>query len=163
MTRQEINGLFKVDLENGRLFWLRPPKFHSELVGCEAGGPRPQHSGKSYWIVRINRKAYRRGHIIFCAVHGRFPTPCLDHVSGDSLDDRPSNIREATITENAWNHKHRKRRINLPMGVRGLASGRFQARLGYLGTQLHLGSFDTPEGARAAYIQKRKECYGRFA
>ena len=100
---------------------------------------------------------------MFLYVYGYFPFPCIDHINGNSLDDRIENLREATIIENAWNHKKRKRKINLPMGVRNMANGKFQARIGYKGKQLHLGVFDTANEAKNIYELKRKELYGKFA
>ena len=159
----DVQRLFHADLLSGRLFWAIAPRTHPRLAGREAGSSRLGRGGKCYWYIKIGGVAYKRSHLIFCLVHGRMPSPCCDHINGNSLDDRPSNLREATITENAWNHKTRARRINLPMGVRSLPSGRYQARLSFHGKQLHLGSFSTPEEARAVYLAKRVENYGEFA
>jgi len=155
--------LFRVDFDAGKLFWFCPPKQHPDLLGTEAGNSQPSHNNKHYWVVQVNGKKYKRAHIIFYLINGHWPKPCIDHINGNSLDDRPSNLREATFTENAWNHKKRARRICLPMGVRNLASGKFQARISYFGKQIHLGSFDTPDEAASVYQAKRKELYGQFA
>ena len=164
ITHEQLTRIFWLDLEAGRLFWRDPPKNHRGLVGEEAGGPRRGRGGKSYWVICIGKRAYKRGRLIFFAIHGRLPSPCLDHISGDSLDDRPRNIREATVTENAWNHKKRRRRINLPMGVRLIPhSGRFEARISVNKKQIHLGAFDTPEEAATVYAAKRKEFFRDFA
>ena len=158
-----IRSIFDIDMEGGRMFWRAPPHTHQRLLGLEAGTPRGSHSQKIYWVIRIGGKAYKRGRLIFFAAFDRWPVPCIDHIDGNSLHDGILNLREATATENAWNHKRRKRRIALPMGVRLTGSGRYQARIGYHGTQIHLGAFDTPEEARAIYLDKRKELYGDFA
>lgn len=159
----DIARLFRADLEAGKLFWAVAPRTHPRLLGKEAGSARKAHSGKAYWWIKIGGVAHKRAHLIFCLVHGHFPAPCCDHIDGDSLNDRPSNLRQATATENAWNHKRRARRIALPMGVRSTASGRFQARISLHGMQLHLGAFDTPAEAHAVYLTKRKELYREFA
>ena len=65
--------------------------------------------------------------------------------------------------QNAWNHKKRARKINLPMGVRNMASGKFQARIACNNKMMHLGTFDTPEQASSAYQQKRLEYFGEYA
>lgn len=163
IIQPRIFELFRVDADAGRLFWKSPPKNHSRLLGLEAGCPRRASSGKLYWHIKIGARAYKRAHLIFCAVHGRWPSPLCDHKDGDSLNDRPENLREATTTQNAWNHKARSRRIRLPMGVRHMASGRFQARISHYGRQLHLGTYETPEQASAVYAAKRKELFGDYA
>ena len=164
VSKERVLEALSVDLGAGRFFWAKPSKFHSEKIGMEAGCSRKGHSGKHYWVIRIDGVSHKRGHLVFLIVHGRFPSPCLDHINGDSLDDRPCNIREATILQNAWNHKPHARRIKLPMGVRIIScSGRYQARISYKKKQIHLGAFDTPEEAANVYQSKRKELYREFA
>lgn len=87
----------------------------------------------------------------------------IDHINGNSLDDRAINLRDVTPTQNAWNHKGRARTIALPMGVRHVASGRFQARIAVNKKMIHLGAYDTPEQAALVYQQKRKEYFGEYA
>lgn len=153
----------RLDKETGRFFWINPPKKHPDLFGKEAGYLNINKTGKNYWVIQIDGKKYKRSHLVFYFTNGYWAKPCIDHINGDSTDDRPSNLREATIRENAWNHKKRARRIQLPIGVRNLASGKFSARIGYCGKQIHLGSFQSPDEASAAYQSKRKELYGQFA
>lgn len=161
--QQEILELLSFNKVTGEFFWVKPSKHHNDLIGKLAGNPQPTKRNKSYWVIQINGKKYKRGHLVYFLTHGEWPKPCLDHINGNSLDDRPENLRKATIMENAWNHKFRKRRIELPMGVRSNCSGSFSARISYKGKQIHLGAFDNPEDASNIYQQKRKELYGQFA
>jgi len=147
----------------GQFYWINPPKKHPDLLNKEAGCSQKNRGNKNYWVIKLNGKKYKRGHLVYFLTHGEWPKPCLDHINGDSLDDRPENLRKATITENNWNHKSRKRTINLPMGVRLNCSGSFSARISFHGKQIHLGAFDTPEQASNVYQVKRKELYDRFA
>ncbi len=164
VTQAVLNELFFIDADSGRIFWKKPPFNHPRLRGCEAGSPRSGRNGKTYWVIKIGRRAFRRGRLIYLAIHGRFPEPCVDHINGNSVDDRVGNLREATVMENAWNHKTRKRRQNLPMGVRLVSrSGRFEARISYRGTQYHLGAYDTPQEAHGVYLAKRRELFHEFA
>lgn len=163
ITIERLQSLFRIDVRSGRLFWKKGPRTHPRLRGAEAGSPRQSHSGKIYWIVKIDGIAHRRSHLIFLVVHGRYPHPLIDHKDGNSLDDRPENLRDATILENAWNHKRRKRRIELPMGVRLTAAGNYQARIGYRGRQIHLGAYDNEAEAHQVYLAKRQQLYGEFA
>ncbi|MFG1413421.1 HNH endonuclease [Xanthobacter sp. VTT E-85241] len=164
ITQAALEEMFVIDTEGGRLFWKKPPYNHPRLLGCEAGTRRAGRGGKTYWVVKIGRQTFRRGRLIYLAVHGRFPEPCVDHINGDSVDDRIWNLREATVTENAWNHKTRKRRHDLPMGVRLIPkSGRFEARISCHGRQFHLGAYDTPLEAHGVYLAKRRELFHEFA
>jgi hypothetical protein len=150
----------RLNAETGKLFWIQPPKYHPDLIGKEAGCLQ-KNQKKNYWIVQVNGKKYRRSHIVFYFANGYWAKPCIDHINGDSTDDRPTNLRQATSTQNAWNHKKRARRIQLPIGVRKLASGKFQARIGYFGKQIHLGSFQSPDEASTIYQSKRKNHHSK--
>jgi hypothetical protein len=162
ITKQQLSETFAIDLDQGKFFWKNVSKYHNTLNGLEAGNAQKTHS-KVYWVISLNGKKHKRSRLMFLYVNDRFPTPCVDHINGNSLDDRIQNLREASLLENAWNHKMRKRQIDLPMGVRSMANGKFQARIGYQGKQLHLGVFETPDEAKTIYETKRKELYGKFA
>ncbi len=158
-----MEQLFTFDSETGQLFWKSPPKRHPKLLGKEAGNAQHGRGNKFYWVIQVKGKKLKRSHIVYFLTHGKWPKPCIDHINGNSLDDRPCNLREATITENAWNHKFRARSINLPMGVRHTTYGKFQARISCNKKQHHLGVFNTAEEAHQVYLNKKKELYGKFA
>lgn len=154
---------FVVDDKSGKMVWKRSPNNQTRMLGLEAGCPRRGSGDKFYVHIKWNGRAIKRGWLIFLWRNGKWPSDCLDHIDGNSTNDSADNLREATGTQNAWNHKKRKRRINLPMGVRSMPSGNFEARIACNKKMLHLGSFVTPEDAQAAYLEKRKELYGEFA
>ena len=161
--REWLSRTFTIDLEAGDIVWRVPPHNHPRLRGTSAGSTMRTHSGKQYVVIKRDRLALRRSWLIYLWATGRWPVECIDHINGDSLDDRIQNLRAATVTENAWNHKRRARRIQLPMGVRLTASGRFQARISCNRKQYHLGAFDTVDEAARVYIEKRKDLFGEFA
>jgi hypothetical protein len=84
----------------------------------------------------------------------------MDHINGNTLDDRWCNLREATYEENAMNIKYRDSGI-LPMGVTRHRR-KYKAAIGYLGNKLFIGCYDTPQLAHEAYLNKRKELFGDF-
>jgi hypothetical protein len=158
-----VRRSLRFDSNEGKFYWVSPPKQHPRLIGQEAGCACENGSGKFYWHIKINGKAYKRGHLVFLLKNKRMPKPLLDHVDGNSLNDKASNLREATVLQNAWNHKRRKRRINLPMGVRKNPSGTFAARIAVRGELKTIGTFPTPEKASDAYQSARRRYYGEFA
>lgn len=161
LSMDEIERLFIVDVAAGQVFWRNVAKEHARLNGREAGCKR--YSGKPYWVVKVNKRAYRRAQIILAASTGRWPADCVDHINGNSLDDRACNLRHATAQQNAMNHKKRAKAEATPMGVRATASGKFDARISFQKVPRHLGVFPTVEQAHAAYIAARKEYFGEFA
>lgn len=156
-------ALFSIDLDGGSIVWKLPPKNHPRMLFKEAGFPRPNRRGKSYWIVKIDKHAYRRAQIILAVATGRWPDQCVDHIDGNSLNDRASNLRHASIAENARNHKGRTKSTQLPMGLREMPNGRFQARIAHDKITKHLGCFDDMATAAAAYAAARKELFREFA
>lgn len=146
----------------GSFQWVDPSPYHSEKLGLEAGGPVPGGSGKLYHTISVNGRKYKRSRLAWLYMTGEWPEHQIDHINGNSLDDRWCNLRQATATENAWNHKRRAKKSDLPMGVRTIGP-RFQARLAVNHKMIHLGCFATPEEASDAYRQAREKHYGEFA
>jgi len=161
-TVDELRELFMFNCD-GDLCWRRPTKHHPRLVGNLAGSLARTDSGKYYCLVQIDGVKYRRSHVVFCLFNGRWPTEQIDHINGDSLHDRPENLREATPTQNAWNHKTRRKKSPLPMGVRIAVSGRYVARIAVNKRQITIGSFDSPDAASLAYQAARLRHFGVFA
>lgn len=167
MTRPSLEYVLSrlsFDLKNGTAVWLDATKQHVGLNGKEAGTPRTSHAGKKYWHIKIDGRPYKRSHLVFLVVNGRWPDLQVDHIDGDSLNDRPGNLREVTATQNAWNHKHRAKPSDLPMGVRLVPkSGRYQARITCNKQMHHLGAYDTPQEAHEVYRAKREELFNEYA
>ena len=154
----------KVDTEKGVVTWVDATRHHKELNGLEAGcSRRSSHHNKRYWYVKIDSLALKRSHIVFLFGVGHWPVNQVDHINGNSLDDRITNLRGATSTQNAWNHKHRAKQSPTPMGVRQTKSGRYQARIACNKKQIAIGTFETAEQAFEIYQQKRKELFGDYA
>lgn len=162
MTQDDLMAVLRYDPETGVFVWVKPPKYHPDLLGKVAGVATPSR-GKLYHVIQIGRVKYRRGRLAFLYMEGRWPAEVIDHANGDSLDDRWGNLREATVTQNAWNHKTRAKTSPLPMGVRQAQSGRYVARISQNKSPVTIGTFDTPEAASAAYNQERRRRYGQFA
>jgi hypothetical protein len=160
---QYLRTRISVDVSTGSVTWIYATKQHMGLNGKTAGTPVTNHSGKTYWHIKVDGRAIKRSHIVFLFATGKWPSFQIDHVNGNSIDDRIGNLREATMTQNAWNHKTRAKKSTCPMGIRQLPSGRYEARITANKVQLNIGTFDTQEEAGLAYQQKRKELFGEYA
>lgn len=149
--------------KDGVVFWSAPSKHHKYLYGKVAGNKSANPAGKAYWVIQVDGRKFRRSWIVFCLTHGHWPSDQIDHIDGDSLNDRPENLREATPTQNAWNHKRRAKRSPLPMGVRAAASGRFVARIAVNKQLITIGTFNSSTQASSAYLTARRVHFGDFA
>jgi hypothetical protein len=61
------------------------------------------YAHRGYWQVRIHRSLFKRSRLIFKLHHGHDPLGVIDHISGNSLDDRIENLRDVVWGENSRN------------------------------------------------------------
>ena len=89
------------------------------------------------------------------------PDYVIDHIDGDGLNNRRSNLRVCLHKENIRNSVSRKAN-GLPKGVHPY-DGRFKAYIQADGVTYKLGFFDTVEEAGEAYRRAAEELHGVFA
>ncbi|MFA5567999.1 MAG: HNH endonuclease [Trueperaceae bacterium] len=84
----------------------------------------------------------------------------VDHINGDSLDNRRVNLRPATRSQNLAN-----RPSSSKSGYRGvfLRKGRYDARIAWGGKIICLGRFDAAEDAARAYDEAAWRRSGEFS
>jgi hypothetical protein len=87
----------------------------------------------------------------------------VDHINGNKLDNRRDNLRIATPTQNRWNSP---RRSDNRSGFKGVCWHKqrqaWRATFGIKRKYIHLGYFDTPEEAHAAYLAAARQYAGEF-
>ena len=88
----------------------------------------------------------------------------VDHINGDTLDNRRCNLRLATSQQNRYNSKksQHKNATSQYKGVQ-LFKGKWRARIGHNGVRLYLGKFPSEIEAAKAYDEKALELFGAFA
>lgn len=86
----------------------------------------------------------------------------VDHREGIGLDNRRSNLRTATPSQNNANAA---KRVSNKSGFKGvvLKHGRYRAQLTIDGHWKNLGQFSTPEEAHEAYWVAAQKFHGEFA
>ena len=88
----------------------------------------------------------------------------VDHIDGDGLNNRRSNLRVATRRQNNCN---RGAASNNKSGFKGVffkaSQNKWAAQVKLAGKPLHLGYFLTKDEARAAYSEAAARLHGDFA
>lgn len=155
----DFHAVFSLDSTTGVLYWKSPPKNHAEKTGAVAGAVnKGKGKNKDYWQVSAFGKTFKRSRVVFAMTHGRWPEPMVDHINGDSLDDRPANLRQCTASENNFNAAYR-RKYDLPRGVYQTRQGRYMARF----MNKSLGVFDAADDASAVYLRAKTEAANGYA
>jgi hypothetical protein len=87
-----------------------------------------------------------------------------DHISRDTLDNRRSNLRIASVSQNLCNSKLRRDNISGRKGVCfDKARGLWRAHLCFEGKRLNLGRFASADLAHECVVAARLEIHGEFA
>lgn len=156
-----ILELLEVDTESGVMRWKK--RRGSAAKGRIAGSINTC----GYRVVVIDGSIFNAHRLIYAVHHKRWPKKEIDHINGDRLDNRISNLREVTHTQNIHNSQIR---ADNKTGFKGVT---FFSRLNKYKAQIvvnkkfyHLGYFDRPGDAAEAYknasIDLHKE-YSIFA
>lgn len=129
-------------------------------VGSLAGGI----CGVGYILISIDGVQYY-GHILAWFYHyGAMPQKGIDHKDHDKVNNRISNLRESTQSQNLGNMRKKAKSETGIKGVYKTTDGKkFRAYIKHNYTPIYLGRFDTVEEAKEAYNKASQKYFGEFA
>lgn len=130
------NGVLERKLSNGK--W-------------QICGDRPRRSdGRGR--VNVDGKVYLAHRLVWLLVHGYMPE-FIDHIDRNPMNNKISNLREATLSENQHNREMHK---NNSSGYPGVSffkrDNKYRVRLALNYKEIYIGLFDTAEEAFTAYM-----------
>jgi len=143
LTQRLARKHLHYDPDTGLMTWRLPTK-NGMKPGAPFGSPVANQRGRTYLRGYIFGKKHRVHRVIWLYMTGKWPKDQVDHRNGDGIDNRWSNLREATFSQQRQNVG--VTRAN-KLGIKGVKPmrERFQARITANGQRIHLGTFDTPK------------------
>lgn len=139
----------------------RVPRTHSMKPGHQAGCVS---TTTGYIVIRIFDKLMQGHRVVWELVNGGIPDGMeIDHVDGDRTNNRITNLRLATSSNNKWNRGKGK---NNTSGYKGVCwdnqhkAWRSQICINY--KRKLLGIFDSKEEAYAAYCKAAADFHLEF-
>ena len=167
---EQMASALRYEPESGKLFWLERPESMFP-TGGDGGAARAaaswntQHAGKEAFSM----DAYGYGKIGFCGrnygthrvawllYYGSWPKGHIDHINGNTADNRIENLRIVTDAENAKNKRLSPKNTS---GINGVnwdkRCGRWRAQIRISRRSKHLGLFDRLEDAVAARAEANR-------
>jgi hypothetical protein len=156
ISYEELHRLFKY--KDGHLYW-KIRNSNRIKIGDKAGTVAKRGNIN----INISKRLYKAHRIIFF-MHHKYLPPIIDHIDGNSLNNRIENLRPATELQNHHNVGVLKRNKS---GVKGVcwdkSRNKWFARLNFNYKSHHAGYFDKIEEAKKAVELYRNQLHGSFA
>lgn len=149
-----IRQLFTYSHETGQLrrsVFLRPSKSKKTVVA-------------RYRKVRVDGSVYPVHRLVWLYLYDEWPSCQIDHINGDTNDNRAVNLRLATVSQNVANQPARVYSLS---GIRGVwfskKKKKWIARCMVGGKRFELGRFDCASKASEAYRKFHIKKYAEFS
>lgn len=157
MNIDRLRELFDLNFTTGELRW-RVGRGRAR-AGDIAGGL----SGPGYLYVGVDGIPTLAHRIVFALVHG-FVSEYVDHKNGNRTDNRPSNLRAATNSQNSTNQRLRGTNRSGVKGVYWYAQrSKWLGQVTFNGRTHTVGYFNDLREAEAKVMAFREQLCKEFA
>lgn len=151
MTDAElVKKLFYYDYETGNFYRVYKLSWKRNLYKCPIVQIKNVNNN-GYYQVNFQGRPYAIHRLIFLYVNGFYPENDVDHVDGNRLNNKWSNLREVTRQENL---KNVGLRTDNSTGIVGVSlrkdTKKYTAYIEVDGVRIRLGSFKNINEARNA-------------
>lgn len=152
-----LREMLSYDPCTGALRWEKAAARNTR-IGSVAG-----YVNQGYWRIKLNKVDYLAHRICFCIFHGELDAATyIDHINGDRSDNRASNLRACTMSQNSANIGVNPKNKT---GLKGVFRHRkaYRASITVRGSVIYLGTYATADVAKAAYDAAAISHFGEFA
>lgn len=131
----------------------------------DCGGPRQRLAGtytgvandQGYVRIQIDGKRHHAHRLAWLYVNGKWPDASIDHIDGVRDNNRISNLREASVVENARNRYNLDSRNKHGLAGISRSGKKWMAQIRItVGKLTYLGSYPSPEAAHEAYLTAKR-------
>lgn len=150
ITAETLKKFLAYNPDTGVFVWIA-----GRRAGYKAGG----FWNNGYVRIKVEGETYCAHALAWLFVTGEYPDLHIDHIDRDKGNNRFSNLRLATVSQN---HGNKLRQRNNRSGLKGVHQAKDGAWVATCKGR-YLGRFGTPESAYDAYVAKSISEYGEFS
>jgi len=157
LTHARLRELLDYNADTGAFTWRIGRQGHKK-AGDVAGFRRSD----GYIRITVDQHRVWAHRLAWFYTHGAWPAQQIDHINGDTSDNRLDNLRDASPRVNMQNERRGRQRKN-----RGTLLGahwcttwkRWKSSINAEGKRLHIGWFDTEQQAHDAYVAAKRRLH----
>ena len=150
LKAESLRSRFTYNSSTGRLF---------STVGKRTKEVKTRNS-KGYIVVSVFGTLHLAHRVLWVIYYGYLPTGSIDHIDGDITNNKISNLRDVTLSENSKNQKMNKNNKSGVMGVYWIPSrNKWKSVIGVNKNKVFIGMFDNFEDAVLERLEAELE-YG---
>jgi len=162
LTAEDLSLLreaLSYDPETGKFYWRTKVSIKT-VVGREAGSLWPS----GYVAIRVFGQRYMAHRLAWAFIHGELPDCDVDHENRIKSDNRISNLRLATRSQNMANTELRRTNTS---GVKGVywckRTNRWVARVMKNGKHIWVGAYQDLNIAAVKVREAHEQAFGSFS
>lgn len=155
LSLEEARRVLRYDPETGEFFWRIKVGVRG-VAGARAG----YVMAKGYRMIQYDGKGYLESRLAWFMTTGSWPKNQIDHADTNRSNNRFSNLRDATQTENMRNRSaHKSNKFG--KGVSQIGE-KYVANIRADRVRVYLGIFSTAADAKVAYDSAAQRLHGEF-
>lgn len=158
LTQAELKELLEYNPDTG--LW----KWHTPKGSCKKGWFCGSRSIGGYLDIKIRGKSYRTHRLAFLFMEGAFPPDLVDHIDGDTANNKWHNLRHCSYSGNNRNTRLPNTNTSGYKGVsRREGRSTWTVRLSVAGKTRNFGCYKDLELAALVAEEAREKYHGEFA
>lgn len=154
LTAEYLRSILEYDPATGIFMWLERAGNWKNQTARAVAGTRTE---KGYICIKIDGRNYKAHRLAWLYMTGAWPAELIDHRDTVKDNNRFSNLRPATLCENAQNTIKPSR--NNKCGLLGVSwdkkQRKWSATICINGKNKRIGRFHDPNEAHAAYLNAK--------